>query len=353
MPELRQEPITNNWVIIATERSKRPSDFPVKQEKRKGGKCPFCEGNEGKTPPEIMSYREGGTKADTPGWWVRVVPNLFPALSKTDNDESNGGVDGESVDLFVTKPGIGAHEVLVESPEHNSSLETHTPKQVIEIFYMWRDRYQALLNEESIQYIQLFKNEGSIAGASLEHPHSQLIATPLIPPTICEELNGAQEYYQQQGKCIYCDMLKYEQENSRRIVADNQDFLAFCPFASRFPFETWIIPKEHQAGFDLINKGQLENMGAIVQEVTQKIKGSLNGPPYNMVLHSAPVGNSDAAHYHWHLEIIPRLTIVAGFEWGTGIIINPTPPESAANYLRETNIEYFQEKESVSWQQIH
>lgn len=353
MPELRQEPITNKWVIIATERSKRPSDFPVEHQERKGGKCPFCEGNEGKTPPEIMSYRKGGTKADTPGWWVRVVPNLFPALSKTGNGGGNGGVDGESVGLFVTKPGIGDHEVLVESPDHDSSLENHTPKQAIEIFYMWRDRYRALLNDDSIKYIQIFKNEGAIAGASLEHPHSQLIATPLIPPVVSEELNGAWEYYQQQGKCIYCEMIKGEQEDSRRIVADNQDFIAFCPFASRFPFETWIIPKEHQAGFDLINDSQLENMSLIVQEVTRRINGSLNGPPYNMVLHSAPVGNSHAAHYHWHLEILPRLTIVAGFEWGTGIIINPTPPESAAIYLRETKTDNYQEKEKMSWQQVH
>lgn len=346
MPELRQEPITKKWVIIATERSKRPSDFSVKKEKRKGGTCPFCKGNEGKTPPEIMAYREEGTKPDTPGWWVRVVPNLFPALKK-------GAEEIEEQNFYLTKPGAGAHEVLIESPEHDSSLESHSLQHVREIFLAWRDRYQALINEEPIQYIQLFKNEGSIAGASLEHPHSQLIATPLIPPVVDDELKGAQEYYQQQGKCIYCEMIRHELETAARIVAKNDDFLAFCPFASRFPFETWIIPKQHQAGFDLINNDQLQSLSVVVQEATRKITGSLNHPPYNMVLHSAPAGSSDAAYYHWHLEILPRLTIVAGFEWGTGIVINPTPPESAAEYLRETNTDIAQEKERLSWQQVH
>jgi UDPglucose--hexose-1-phosphate uridylyltransferase len=347
MPELRQEPITKNWVIIATERSKRPSDFSVKKEKRKGGSCPFCKGNEGKTPPEIMAYREEGTKPDTPGWWVRVVPNLFPALAKTEAGET------DEQNFYLTKPGAGAHEVLIESPEHDASLETHSLQHVREIFHAWRDRYQALINEEPIQYIQIFKNEGSVAGASLEHPHSQLIATPLIPPVVDEELKGAQEHYQEHGNCIFCEMIKHELEVGTRIVANNDHFLAFCPFASRFPFETWIIPQQHQAGFDLINDQQLHGLSMIVQEVTQKIRGSLHQPPYNMVLHSAPAGHSDAADYHWHLEILPRLTIVAGFEWGTGIIINPTPPESAAEYLREVNTNLVEEKERLSWQQVH
>lgn len=347
MPELRQEPVTKKWVIIATERSKRPSDFLIQKEKRKGGFCPFCKGNEDKTPPEIMAYREAGTKPNTPGWWIRVVPNLFPALTK------EGAGKTENRNFYLSKPGIGAHEVLIESPEHESSLESHSLEHIKEIFYAWRDRYQALINEESIQYIQIFKNEGSVAGASLEHPHSQLIATPLIPPVVDEELKGAQEYYQEQRKCIYCDMIKHELEEGTRVVMKNRDFLAFCPFASRFPFETWIIPQQHQAGFDLINDDQLHSLSAAVQDVTQKIAGSLNYPPYNMVLHSAPVGYSDVADYHWHLEILPRLTIVAGFEWGTGIIINPTPPESAAEYLRKADTNLFQDKEELAWQQIH
>lgn len=346
MPELRQEPITKKWVIIATERSKRPSDFPIRPEKRKGGSCPFCVGNESKTPPEIAAYRKEGTQENSSGWWVRVVPNLFPALKP-------GTTETYKQNFYLTRPGSGAHEVLIESTDHNASLEEHSLDQVREIFQMWIDRYRAVINQEGIKYVQIFKNEGSVAGASLEHPHSQLIATPLIPPVIDEELKGAKDYHAQQGKCIYCDMLNHEVKERERIAVENQDFVSFCPYASRFPFETWIIPKEHQADFASLNNGQVTRLAEIVQETMQKIIGSLNNPPYNMVLHSAPSGEGNAPYYHWHLEILPRLTIVAGFEWGTGIIINPTPPESAAQYIRDTSIQVNREKEELVWQQIH
>ena len=203
MPELRQEPITKKWVIIATERSKRPSDFPVRPEKRKGGSCPFCVGNESKTPPEITAYRKEGTQTDSPGWWVRVVPNLFPALKSGEEGPQNQN-------FYVTRPGLGAHEVLIESPDHNYTLEEHSLDQARDIFQMWVDRYRAVMEQEDIKYVQIFKNEGSIAGASLEHPHSQLIATPLVPPFIAEELKGAKEYHTEQGHCIYCDMIAHE-----------------------------------------------------------------------------------------------------------------------------------------------
>jgi UDPglucose--hexose-1-phosphate uridylyltransferase len=346
MPELRQEPITKKWVIIATERSKRPSDFPVRPEKRKGGSCPFCVGNESKTPPEITAYRKEGTQTDSPGWWVRVVPNLFPALKSGEEGPQNQN-------FYVTRPGLGAHEVLIESPDHNSTLEEHSLDQARDIFQMWVDRYRAVMEQEDIKYVQIFKNEGSIAGASLEHPHSQLIATPLVPPFIAEELKGAKEYHTEQGHCIYCDMIAHEIEEGERVVAEKQDFISFCPYASRFPFETWIMPKRHQASFGSLDSGQLQSLTEIVQETMQKITGSLNNPPYNMVLHSAPSGEDDAPYYHWHLEVLPRLTIVAGFEWGTGIIINPTPPESAAKYLRETSVQNNRAKEELVWQQIH
>jgi UDPglucose--hexose-1-phosphate uridylyltransferase len=347
MPELRQEPVTKKWVVIATERSKRPSDFPVRQKTRKGGSsCPFCKGNEDKTPPEVMSFREAGTKPDTPGWWIRVVPNKFPAL----DPQATGS---PKHDFYLTLPGSGVHEVLIESPEHDSSLEKHSLQQVNEIFRAWRARYQALINHETIRYVQIFKNEGAVAGASLEHPHSQLIATPIIPPVIAEELQGAQEYYGERGNCLYCEMIEREQREKIRIVIENNDFLAFCPYASRFPFETWIIPKQHQAGFEAIDDRMLQSLSEIVQGTLQRLTGSLNNAPYNMVLHAAPAGYSDVQFYHWHLEILPRLTIVAGFEWGTGIIINPTPPEAAAQYLQDTDIQNNQEKEVLSWQQIH
>ena len=234
--------------------------------------------------------------------------------------------------------GVGAHEVIIESPEHDQSLEQHDPVQLQEIFRAWRDRHNALIARSPIRYVQIFKNEGAIAGASLEHPHSQLIATPMIPNVIERELNGASNFYMEQGSCPYCQMIIHENAAENRVIADNQQFIAFCPYASRFPFEITILPKRHQASFASIEESMLKNLSAIVKEIMQRLTAALSRPPYNLLLHTAPVGYAEAPYYHWHLEILPRLTIVAGFEWGTGYFINPTPPEAAAKYLRETII---------------
>ncbi|HHW41147.1 MAG TPA: galactose-1-phosphate uridylyltransferase [Syntrophomonadaceae bacterium] len=329
MPELRQEPVTKKWVIIATERSKRPSDFPVKQEERKGGICPFCKGNENLTPPEIISYREPETKPNEPGWWIRVVPNKFPALQRerTENPPKE--------DFYTVLPGTGAHEVIIEASEHDTSLERQSLSQLVEIFRSWRERHNHLMNEDEIKYVQIFKNEGAVAGASLQHPHSQVIAVPLIPDVIAEELDGAQKFYREKKNCIYCEINQVELNRNTRIVEENDGFIAYCPFASRFPFETWVVPKQHKASFSGLDDSLLRHLSSIIKETISKITTSLNHPPYNLILHTAPAGYQDAPYYHWHMEILPRLTIVAGFEWGTGIYINPTPPEAAASYLRE------------------
>jgi len=332
MPELRQEPVTKKWVIIATERSKRPSDFPVKHEERKGGTCPFCKGNENLTPPEIISYREPGTKPNEPGWWIRVVPNKFPAL------EMGGTENLPKEDFYRVLPGTGAHEVIIEATEHDTSIERQPISQLEEIFRSWRERHNYLMNEKAIKYVQIFKNEGAVAGASLQHPHSQLIAVSLIPDVVTKELDGAQKFYQEKQKCIYCEINQVELSRNTRIVEENDGFVAYCPFASRFPFETWVVPKQHQASFSGLDDSLLKHLSSIIKETISKITTSLNHPPYNLILHTAPVGYQNVPYYHWHMEILPRLTIVAGFEWGTGIYINPTPPEAAAGYLRETNI---------------
>ncbi len=330
MPELRQEPITKGWVIIATERSKRPSDFPIRQEERKGGVCPFCKGNEKMTPPEITAYREAGTRPDEPGWWIRVVPNKFPAL------DSNSRETNLKRNYFTSMAGVGAHEVIVESPEHGLSLEQHDLVQIQEILRAWRDRHNAAISRSPIRYVQIFKNEGAVAGASLEHPHSQLIATPLIPSVVEHELHGAGGFYMESGSCPYCQMIAHEAASGERLIAENQQFISFCPFASRFPFEISILPKRHQASYSGIDESMIKNLAGIMKETMQKLAAVLPHPPYNLMLHTAPVGYADSPYYHWHLEIMPRLTIVAGFEWGTGFYINPTPPETAAKYLRET-----------------
>lgn len=351
MPELRQEPITGNWVIIATERNKRPSDFPARHEERKGGACPFCKGNEKLTPPEITAYREAGTHPDEPGWWIRVVPNKFPALDNKSADLAGSELPGTLwVDskhactseirhnFYTSMNGTGAHEVIVESPEHDQSLEQHNPAQIQEIFRAWRDRHRALMARAPIRYVQIFKNVGAIAGASLEHPHSQVIATPLIPTVIENELAGARSFFVDRGTCPYCEMIAHEEAVGDRLIAGNQQFIAFCPYASRFPFEITILPRRHLADFSGLDDSMLQDLSAIVKVTMQKMTTSLSRPPYNLTLHTAPAGFTEAPYYHWHLEILPRLTIVAGFEWGTGIYINPTPPETAARYLRETAI---------------
>jgi UDPglucose--hexose-1-phosphate uridylyltransferase len=332
MPELRQEPITGQWVIIATERSKRPSDFPARQETSKGGVCPFCKGNEKLTPPEVMSYREAGTRPDEAGWWIRVVPNKFPAMESVSRELETRR------NFYTSMSGIGAHEVIIESPDHDRSWDLCDLAQMREIFLAWRERHQALMARKPIRYVQIFKNEGSIAGASLEHSHSQAIATPLIPTAIENELNGAGVFFLNHGTCPYCEMIAHEEAAGDRLIAGNQQFIAFCPYASRFPFEFIILPRRHQADFSSLDDVMLQDLSAIVKETIQKLTSSLNHPPYNLMLHTAPVGFTDAPYYHWHLEILPRLTTVAGFEWGTGIYINPTPPENAAKYLRETTI---------------
>jgi UDPglucose--hexose-1-phosphate uridylyltransferase len=329
MPELRQEPITKYWVIIAAERSKRPSDFPVPQENNKGGTCPFCKGSEKLTPPEITAYREPGTRPDEPGWWIRVVPNKFPALEICAQDL------GIRRSFFTSMYGAGAHEVIIESPEHDKTLEQHDLVQLQEIFRAWRDRHDALLNTKPIRYVQIFKNEGATAGASLGHPHSQVIATPLIPSVIEQEIEGARAFFMERGGCPYCEMIDEEMAAGDRLIAANQQFIAICPFASRFPFEMLILPKQHQASYSRLDESMIEDLSGIVKDAMQKLATSLSRPPYNLMLHTAPAGFEDAPYYHWHLEILPRLTAVAGFEWGTGFYINPTAPESAAEYLRK------------------
>lgn len=334
MPELRQDPITKKWVIIATERSKRPSDFHVQKEEKKEGTCPFCKGNESLTPPEIISYREAGTKPNQPGWWIRVVPNKFPALQMNYNEKP------PQEKFYTVLPGRGAHEVIIETSEHDTSLEKHSLGQLEEIFRSWRERHDQLMKENNIKYIQIFKNEGAVAGASLHHPHSQLLAVSLIPDVVAEELDGARKYYQENQKCIYCEINGVELQNNTRIVEENDGFVAYCPFASRFPFEIWIVPKQHNASFSALDDSLLKHLSRITKETISKLNVSLNHPPYNLILHTAPVGYQDVPYYHWHIEILPRLTIIAGFEWGTGIYINPTPPEEAARYLKESNGTY-------------
>ena len=337
MPELRKDPIVGRWVIISTDRAKRPTDFARESVKMKGGFCPFCYGNEAKTPPEIQAYRPnqngGQPQRDTPGWTVRVVPNKFPALG------IEGNLDRQAEGLFDKMNGVGAHEVIVENNEHNATLASMTPKNIEDVLWTFRDRILDLKKDRRLKYILIFKNYGEGAGATLEHTHSQLIALPVVPIYVAEEIEGAKQYYIYKERCVFCDIARQEIEAGIRVVAENDDFLTIAPYAPRFPFETWILPKQHESAFENSSSRMFQNLAKAIRTLLNKANRVLDDPPYNLVIHSSPTQDSSNDHYHWHIEFVPKLTKVGGFEWGTGFYINPTPPEEAAKFLREASVE--------------
>ncbi len=328
MPELRKDPVIGRWVIIATERTRRPSDFVVREEAciLDTSTCPFCEGNESKTPPEILCYRDG-TRPDGPGWSVRVIPNKFPALA-IEGDLARMG-DG----MFDKMNGVGAHEVIVETPRHECDMNGLSADQVERVVKSYRERVIDLDKDPRLQYILVFKNKGREAGASLEHTHSQLIALPIVPKRVLEELKGAEEYYRFKERCVFCDMIRQEMLDGVRVVAENPEFVILSPYAPKSPFETWILPKRHQSRFEKLDDGQVRYLAEIMHLLMRKMTNLLSDPPYNYMIHTAPL-HTDPAHYHWHIEVMPKLTQVAGFEWGSGFYINPAPPEDAARELR-------------------
>jgi UDPglucose--hexose-1-phosphate uridylyltransferase len=247
VPELRKDPVVGRWVIISTDRAKRPSDFLRSRVTQKGGFCPLCPGNESKTPSEVLAYRpdsNGSAQKNSPGWSVRVVPNKFPALGieGTSNRQAEG--------MFDKMNGLGAHEVIIETPDHNSHLALMPARNIESVLWAWRDRIVDLKQDRRFKYILIFKNHGEAAGASLEHAHSQLIALPILPIYVVEELEGAKQYYIYKERCVFCDLIRQETETATRVVAENDDFITLAPYAPRFPFETWILPKEHESAFE-------------------------------------------------------------------------------------------------------
>jgi len=337
MPELRKDPIVGRWVIIAIERAKRPHDFKHQEQSLvETGICPFCEGNEDKTPPEVVAYRDRGGRPNGPGWRVRVIPNKFPAL------KIEGNLNKRGEGMYDLMAGVGAHEVIVESPQHHLSMATLPESNIREVLWVYRDRLIDLKKDNRLVHGLIFKNVGPAAGASLEHTHSQLIVTPTVPISVAEEMAGGLEFYNYRGRCIYCDMIQQELATETRVVYDSPHFAAFCPFASRFPFETWIVPKGHSSHFENIPKQGVDDLGGVIRQVLGRLEQALDNPPYNYIIHTASFDRAEMPHYHWHIEIIPRLTKVAGFEWGSGFYINPTPPEDAARFLREVSLDRVQ-----------
>lgn len=330
MPELRKDPIVGRWVIIAHERAKRPHDFKGEaQAQRPENGCPFCEGHEDETPSEVLAYRDPGSQPNGPGWRVRVIPNRFPAL------KIEGSLNKRGVGIYDTMAGVGAHEVIVESPRHHISMTELDDETIRDVLWSYRDRLVDLKKDPRFVHGILFKNVGAAAGASLEHTHSQLIVTPIVPVSVWEEMTGALEFHNYRGRCIYCDMIEQEKDTRTRIVAQTDFFTVFCPYASRFPYEMWILPNSHSSHFENIPKPAVDDLGPALGQTLRRLEKVLDRPAYNYIVHTAPFDHQEQPHYHWHIEIIPRLTRIAGFEWGSGFYINPVPPEDAAALLRD------------------
>ncbi len=332
MPELRKDPVLGRWIIIAKERGKRPTDFIVELSQSKGGFCPLCPGNEKTTPPEVLSYGEGNHQPNTPGWSLRVVPNKYPALI------IEGNLDKEGEGLYDKMNGIGAHEVIIESPNHNEAFADLSRQRMLDVFLAFRDRIIDLGRDPRFKYVMVFKNFGRAAGASLEHSHSQLVALPIVPRTIESELSGSLSYYRYKERCVFCDIIRQEIKTEERVVCQNDHFLTITPYAPRSPFEMWILPRRHASSYIAQDHDSFQALAAIFSESMKRLNVCIPNVPYNFVLHSAPLRSEPLDHYHWHFEIMPKLTQIAGFEWGSGFYINPTPPEDAARFLKEVKV---------------
>lgn len=334
MPELRKDPVTGRWVIISTERGKRPTSFipPTEKPVTPGVFCPLCPGNEDKTPPEVYAIRPDGSNPNTPGWTLRVVSNKFPALM------IEGELDKRGEGMYDKMNGIGAHEVIVETPDHGSLLSQLKDQAFENVLLAYQERIVDLKKDLRFRYVLIFKNHGAEAGASLAHSHSQLIALPVIPKRVVEEMEGAKKYYDYKDRCVYCDIVHQELKDQVRVVAENTAFLAITPYASRSPFELWIFPKKHSSSF--INTPQTEYapLASIFRDILSRLYVGIGDPPYNFTLHTSPFDGMINDYYHWHFEIIPKLSKIAGFEIGSGFYINATPPEDAAAFLREVKL---------------
>ncbi|OGX15614.1 MAG: galactose-1-phosphate uridylyltransferase [Omnitrophica WOR_2 bacterium RBG_13_41_10] len=330
MSELRRDPIGGRWVIVNTDHPSKPEEFEYEPRTFRGGTCPFCYGNEAMTPPEIEAIRDPHTSPNTPGWQVRVVPNKFPAL------QIEGELDRRGSGMYDMSNGVGAHEVLLETPYHQKDIYDLSGEEVEKFLSMYCRRTVDLIKDKRFKYIMIFKNYGAAAGASLEHPHTQIVALPMVPKNAMEEIRGAHHYFNYRERCLFCDMIRQEKEEKKRIILENKYFLSFCPFVSRFPFEICIIPKKHNGFFYEISAEELPALAVILKDTIIKLKKIFPNASYNFIIHSSPInGDSDTEYYHWHIEFMPKLTRVAGFEWGSGVYVVATPPELSAKFLRE------------------
>jgi len=332
MSEFRQNRATKEWVIIAPERGKRPSDYArdiVKREPRPtySENCPFCPGHEDQTPPALFQIPPTGN------WKLRAVPNRFAALSPDKPATRN------FVGSFLSANGFGMAEVIIESPLHNVTIATMSIEEVTAVLCAYRERQREVSKNENINLVTIFRNHGPRAGTSLEHPHSQLIATPIVPPHIRYPLEQAVLHYDKYGTCVYCDNLGEELGQKDRVIIESPQFVVFCPFAANSPFEIRVYPKKHKASFLLISDDEIADLAGVLRQILLRMSVFLGDPDYNYVIRSSPIGDEDSRHLHWYMIIIPKISTPAGFEIGSGIYINTVAPEEAAKSLREVRIE--------------
>jgi len=342
--ELRRDPLDQRWIIVAPERARRPRGALglLTRDVEPIDPCPFCPGHESLTPPEILAVRDAGGHANGPGWRVRVFANQFPSLTV------EGPHAHRAEGPYDAMRGVGAHEVIVETPDHDKDLAELDVAQVRDVLLCWRDRLVDLYRDTRLKYVLLFKNCGAAAGATLDHAHSQLIATPVNPIRISRKLDAFKEHFKRKERCLFCDLLQFERHDGSRVVRDEGGFLTFAPYASRFPFELMIAPKEHRWSFAELSRHEADALARSLKDALLRVRLGLGDPPYNFVLHAEPnlhalprrSGFWDTLRddFHWQLIVYPRLTAVAGFEWGTGFYVNPTPPEEAARHLRGVDV---------------
>lgn len=335
MSQMRKDVFTGRWVIVADANGVRPADLQFKKFTRGTGFCPFCEHNESSTPGEIFAIRTPASPANGPGWSVRVVPNLQPRLGI----EGELGRRGEGFHDLMN--GIGAHEIIVETPRHDQSLHELSVEEISNVIKAYAARIADLGGDKRMRCVLVFKNHGEGAGAhTISHSISQLMALPVTPRALKAKLVEAREYYRMKERCLYCDVLQQELKERRRLIAENEDFAAWAPFASRFPFEMNVLPKSHSSAFSRITPLQRDNLARILREVLQKLDHKLGSPSYNLALHDRPFLRPKEGYwttieddFHWHVEILPQIFRITGFEWASGFFYNPVPPEIAARCL--------------------
>jgi UDPglucose--hexose-1-phosphate uridylyltransferase len=333
--EVRKDYLLNRWVVIAKERKKRPTDFIKKEISEKDGDCPFCPGNEKMTPPAILVYVSNDGKLEKKqdrddfrykNWLVRVIPNLYPGFSPPTSENVTINKCSNLIDA------VGHHEVFIESPCHNEHLRTARLSQIVYVLEAYLDRLSIISKKSYVRHIVIFRNHGRDAGASLSHPHTQLIASPIIPPILEEELKASRDYWKKNQTCIFCDVLK-EELNGPRFIWENNSFGVFAPFASVNPMEFWVVPKRHNSNMLRISKNEIEDLAEIMRLSLGGLGSLLNNPPYNFGFHTV-LSEDNKNCYHWHLEVYPRLAIWAGLEKSTGMYINAVSPEVAAIELQ-------------------